>query len=133
MTCLCMLNELFLFTVQGCIDPQNGWYSAEISILSGQSLGRELHRSNRQTKHIMLLFQGWTAPVTFQPLAIYPLSSADSWLREVKRGSTVNLNLIKCREPVGMSLSAADLHGRSLLIPVNNELQGQLSQSHAWI
>lgn len=134
-TCLCMLNELSLFTVQARIDPQNGLYSAEVSILSGQSWGRELHRSSRQTEHIMLLFLSRTVPVTFQLLAIYPPSSADSWLREVKRGSIVNLNLIKCGELAGKSLSAADFlcRSHSADTTVNNELQGQQSQSLAWI
>lgn len=62
----------------------------------------------------MVLFLSQTVPVTFQPMAIYPPSSTDSWLREVKRGSVVNLNLIKCGEPVGKSLSAADFLCRSL-------------------
>lgn len=61
----------------------------------------------------MLLFWSRTVLVTFQRLAIYPLSSADSRLREVKRGSAVNLNLMKCREPAGKSLSAADFRCRS--------------------
>lgn len=83
----------------------------------------------------MLLFGSRTVPVTFQLPPIYPLSPADSWLREVKRGSAVNLNLIKCREPAGKSLSAAHFLSADLapLIAMNNELQGQQPQSHAWI
>lgn len=100
-----MLNELSLFTVQVYIDPQNGWYSAQIHI--GSEAESSIDQVDRQST-IMLLFRGWTVPVTFQWLAIYPPSSADSWLREVKRGSAVNLNLIKFREPAGESLSAVD-------------------------
>lgn len=95
-----MLNELSLFNVQCCIDLPNGCYSAEISILSVRSWGKELHRSNRLTEHIILLFWSWTLPVTLQLLGIYPVSSADSWLREVKRGNAANLYLIKCGESV---------------------------------
>lgn len=46
--------------------------------------------------------------------AIYPPSPENTWLRKVKRGRAVNLNLIKCRSAVEKSPPAADLFSRFL-------------------